>query len=112
MKLKRINANSRELIFNDGSKLLISYDTPVAFWLNKHNGIIFETAEKWSNSTTRQIQKWKNKHGYPDTFLVQQNFFNSLLDDTGLEDKIGQWKTLSSHTFPVGEFNKKMRGKS
>ena len=55
MKLKPIQSNMTELTLNDGTQVLFSYQTPVAYW---KDGEFFKTDKKWSNTTTRHINKW------------------------------------------------------
>ena len=55
MKLKQIASNMTELDIN-GSKVLFSYSTPGAgFHLNDGN---FKTAEKYSRTTTKHVNKY------------------------------------------------------
>lgn len=55
MKLKPIQSNMTELTLNDGTQVLFSYQAPVACW---KDGEFFKTEKKWSNTTTRHINKW------------------------------------------------------
>jgi hypothetical protein len=55
MQLKPIQSNMTELTLNDGTQVLFSYQTPVACW---KDGEFFKTDKKWSNTTTRHINKW------------------------------------------------------
>ena len=55
MKLKKIGNNETELIFNDGTHVLFSYETPVAVSTTDK---IFVTEQKYSNTTTKHINKW------------------------------------------------------
>ena len=57
MRLKQIGSNQTELIFNDGTHVLFSYETPVA--VSTVDGI-FITEQKYSNTTTKHINKWCN----------------------------------------------------
>ena len=55
MRLRQIGSNQTELIFNDGTQVLFSYETPVA--VSTINGM-FVTEQKYSNTTTKHINKW------------------------------------------------------
>jgi len=55
MKLSPIQANMTQLTLNDGTQVLFSYQTPVACWID---GQFYKTEKKWSNTTTRHINKW------------------------------------------------------
>ena len=55
MKLNPIQANLTEITLNNGKKILFSYSTPVASW---EDGQFYKTETKWSNTTTRHINKW------------------------------------------------------
>ena len=55
MKLKQIGSNQTEVLLNDGTQILFSYETPVACWID---GEFFKTDKKWSNTTTRHVNKW------------------------------------------------------
>jgi len=55
MKLTPIQSNMTELTLNNGTQVLFSYQTPVACWID---GQFYKTEKKWSNTTTRHINKW------------------------------------------------------
>ena len=55
MKVKPIGSNQTEVIMNNGNHVLFSYETPVA--VSNVNGL-FVTVTKYSNTTTRHINKW------------------------------------------------------
>ena len=54
MKVKPIGSNQTEVIMNNGNHVLFSYETPVA--VSTIDGI-FVTEVKYSNTTTRHINK-------------------------------------------------------
>jgi len=56
MKLKQLGSNQTELVLNDGSRILFSYETPVAHY--KASEFLYKTSKKWSNTTTRHIKNW------------------------------------------------------
>jgi hypothetical protein len=56
MKLNPIASNMTEITLNDGSRILFSYQTPVAHY--KPSAFLYRTSKKWSNTTTRHINKW------------------------------------------------------
>ena len=55
-KVKNIGSNQTEIHKADGAVILVSYSTPVAAQLA--GGGFVRTAEKFSNTTTRHINKW------------------------------------------------------
>ena len=55
MKLKLIGSNQTELILKDGTQVFFSYETAVC--VRNADGC-FVTEEKYSNTTTRHINKW------------------------------------------------------
>jgi hypothetical protein len=55
MKLNPIASNMTQITLNDGTQVLFSYQTPVASW---KDGQFYKTDKKWSNTTTRHINKW------------------------------------------------------
>ena len=55
MKLNPIASNMTQITLNNGTQVLFSYQTPVACWID---GQFFKTDKKWSNTTTRHINKW------------------------------------------------------
>ena len=56
MKLTPIAANRTQLNLNDGTEVFFSYETPVAAKLPNYDYI--RTATKWSQTTSRHINKW------------------------------------------------------
>ena len=56
MKLTPIAANQNEVEFTNGTQVFFSYKTPVAAKLPNYDYI--RTATKWSQTTTRHINKW------------------------------------------------------
>lgn len=73
MRLKSIDSNQTEVTLADGSDLLVSYSTPVAVRLQ--SGEQFKTEKRWSNTTTRHINKWGGK----DWPTKPQEFFDALV---------------------------------
>jgi hypothetical protein len=77
MNLKPLAANMTEITVNKSLKVLFSYKTPVAcMWTNGDVYEYFRTAKKWSNTTTRHINKWLN--GNPAKFQDQE-YFDSVV---------------------------------
>ena len=56
MKLRSSGSNQTECPFNDGAKILFSYETPVAAYLPERGYI--KTSKKWTATTTRHIDNW------------------------------------------------------
>jgi hypothetical protein len=71
MKIKPIASNMTELVLNDGTQVLFSYETPVASW---KDGQFYKTSHKWSNTTTRHINKWTHC-----AVSMPQDYFNNLV---------------------------------
>ncbi len=74
MTLNPIRANMTELESN-GMKILFSYKIPVAV---KVGGLVYITAKKWSNTTTRHINQWTG--GIVD-FKEPQEYFDNLISE-------------------------------
>ena len=72
MRLNPIQANLTEIILNDNRVILFSYQTPVACKISDR---VYRTSKRWSNTTTRHINKWLA--GIPSE-LKEQEFFDSL----------------------------------
>jgi len=80
MKLNPIGSNMTEIIRKDGTKVLFSYKTPVACITD---GEFFFTSHKWSNTTTRHVNKWRDSNGYPSLMTTSkpQLFFDNLSEE-------------------------------
>jgi hypothetical protein len=76
MQLKPIQSNMTELTLNDGTQVLFSYQTPVACWID---GQFYKTDKKWSNTTTRHINKWAHL-----AIAKPQAFFDELTQGQGV----------------------------
>jgi len=78
MKLSPIQSNMTELSLADGTQVLFSYQTPVACITD---GEFFSTAHKWSNTTTRHVNKWREKNNFPSRMTTSkpQLFFDNLV---------------------------------
>lgn len=74
MKLSPIQNNLNQLDIG-GMTVLFSYQTPVALC---NRGQYYKTAKKWSNTTTRHVNKWLDG---AEAFPVDQNYFDELLGD-------------------------------
>jgi hypothetical protein len=74
MRIKPIASNMTELVLNDGTQVLFSYETPVACKLN-HN--YYRTSYKWSKTTSRHINKWLDG---VQAIQADQGFFNDLVN--------------------------------
>ncbi|MGA1047646.1 MAG: hypothetical protein ACO3UU_06525 [Minisyncoccia bacterium] len=75
MKLKPVASNMTELYLNNGTIVLFSYETPVAAitFKNGCHDKILKTNKKWSNTTTRHINKWFDINNY-DNFAARKHF--------------------------------------
>ena len=68
MKLKKLGNNETELITENGTRILFSYETPVAV-INIH-GDKLVTEQHYSKTTSRHINKWIGKV-YSDVHVPQ-----------------------------------------
>lgn len=73
MKLNPIASNMTELTTTEGTVILFSYQTPVAALLP--SGRYVKTAKKWSQTTSRHINKWLSGIEPEEE---QQDFFDRL----------------------------------
>jgi hypothetical protein len=53
--IRKIGSNMREVECRNGTKILVSYETPVAARIE---GQWFKTEKRWSLTTSRHISKW------------------------------------------------------
>lgn len=73
--------NKREIDLGFGKKLLISYQTPVAYTENTPEGRIFyQTEEHYSKTTTKHINGWLPKD---QAIKMPQSFFDKFINDGG-----------------------------
>jgi hypothetical protein len=73
MNLNPIATNMTELSFQDGTKVLFSYKTPVAAIVN---GTYVRTSKKWSRTTSKHINKWLDGINAEE---AEQQFFDTLI---------------------------------
>jgi hypothetical protein len=80
MKLKQLGSNQTELVLNDGTQVLFSYETPVACL---KDAVLFRTDKKWSQTTSRHINKWTASKEYLADWIQSthkpQSFFDALI---------------------------------
>jgi len=85
LKLNPIASNMTE-VTTENAVVLFSYKTPVAALVREMGteGVEvwhqYRTTKKWSNTTTRHINKWNPKGGAFG--LMPQGFFDGLLGDS------------------------------
>lgn len=72
MKLKALGNNQNAVTLADGTEVFFSYNTPVAATVG---GKAFRTVEKWSQSTSRHINKYL---GGREAEEKPQNYFDTL----------------------------------
>jgi len=77
MKLKKLGNNETELITENGTRILFSYETPVAV-INKDD-YKFVTEKYYSKTTSRHINKWIGKV-YSNVHHVSQSGIDNLAD--------------------------------
>lgn len=79
MKIKPIASNMTELVLNDGTQVLFSYETPVACFQNNK---FYKTSHKWSRTTSKHIGKWANMFwnvSFDQWHDMPQDYFNNLV---------------------------------
>ena len=74
MKINPLRSNQTELIFDDGAKVLFSYETPVAAYVPERGYI--KTSYKWSQTTSRHINRWCPE----SVFVVPQQEISALVE--------------------------------
>ena len=74
IKLKQIKSNMTELTLANGTRVLFSYETPVAGW---DDDGAFRTMEHYSPTTTRHINQYLG--GKDVGYKVCQAFINQLV---------------------------------
>ena len=74
MKINALGNNQTEVILNCGTVVFHSYNTPVAAMLS--SGRYVKTSNKYSNTTTRHINKWLSS---VNAEVVDQSFIDNLL---------------------------------
>lgn len=83
MKLIPIKANMTELELANGTKVLFSYQTPVACWfVDGDKQVLRKTQKKWSRTTTRHINQWIVKtDNWTERMIdtMPQEYFDSLV---------------------------------
>ena len=69
MQIRPIGSNQTELIKDDGTIVLFSYETPVAAYLPERGYV--KTSKKWSQTTSRHVNKWapEYRESLPQTDL-------------------------------------------
>lgn len=55
MKVRNIGSNQTEVELNGNTRILVSYQTPVAAWVD---GRFYRTEKKWSVTTSKHINRW------------------------------------------------------
>jgi hypothetical protein len=73
MKIKPIKNNLTEFTFNSNNQILVSYETPVAAYID---GIYYKTAKKWSRTTNRHLSFWLES---VNAVEKEQSFFDNLM---------------------------------
>jgi len=76
LSLNIIGSNQTELTAN-GVKVLFSYNTPVACWIN---GQFYKTNKRWSVTTSKHVNKWAHL-----PLEKEQGFFDGLVSKFNLE---------------------------
>ena len=80
MNLKNLGAHKNEIRLNDeyDTRVLISYETPVAYRQTMPDGVYFFVTEyKWSRTTSKHISQWLPR---ADAVEVPQSSLDLLLN--------------------------------
>ena len=85
MLLKNQGPNQSELILENGSHILFSYETPVA--VSTVDGL-FVTDQHYSSTTTKHINKWCE--GITRTTVPQANILSIALQQDDIKNLIGE----------------------
>ena len=75
MRIRSLGSNQTELILNDGTVVLFSYETPVAAMVGWK---LYRTAERHSTTTSRHIARWLNGRAAEEK---PQEWFDGLLEE-------------------------------
>ena len=77
MKLKKLGNNVTELDLVEGKRVLVSYETPVAYSeLTPEGRMFYMTDKKWSRTTSKHISQWMPKD---QAIEKPQEFFDNLI---------------------------------
>ena len=77
MKLEPISNNCSLLRTNHGWQILYSYGTAVAGY-NPVLNMCFKTDKKWSNTTTRHINKWLTSQQADNVVILEQSDIDNI----------------------------------
>jgi hypothetical protein len=78
MNLRVIKANMTELELY-GTKILFSYNTPVA--RIDRGELAYKTEKKWSATTTRHINQWLAQNMFHTLSTREQEYFDNWLEN-------------------------------
>ena len=79
MELKRIGANASVLTLGNGTKILFSYETPVA--VKVAGGETLKTARFHSRTTSRHITEWLDDGCAESVREVKQEVIDALVKE-------------------------------
>lgn len=79
MKLKQLASNMTELELNNGTRVLFSYETPVAAFTDMAEHL--ETTTKYSKTTTKHINKWFKEFTAGGCQVDREPVDQSVLDE-------------------------------
>jgi len=74
MRLNNIKTNVTEVITNDGTVIMFSYNTPVCARLPNYDYV--RTGEYYSRTTSKHINQWLDG---VNAETVEQNFIDNLV---------------------------------
>lgn len=73
MKLSKLGSNQTEIELSDGTRVLFSYETPVAAYIPGEG--YYKTSERYSVTTSKHVERYV----VGDVKEKPQEFFNSLV---------------------------------
>lgn len=85
-EFKRHGANVVEVVANDGTRVLFSYDQPVAAFVVETDSLdikappvtaFVRTSRFWSRTTSRHVAEWLQENG-ADALTVDQETINRI----------------------------------
>jgi len=74
LRIIPLKQNMTEVVL-DSARVLVSYETPVAAEVH---GNYYKTSEKWSQTTSRHINKWLERWGQDSATEKPQEFFRAI----------------------------------
>ena len=93
MKLKNISSNVNEIVAANGSKIMFSYETPVAGHIENYG--FFKTTTKYSVTTTKHINKYLREE-----LKDNANFEHETINEVP-QELINSWVNVFTNNVPT-----------